>query len=422
MNGPTQEPRFSKHSLFVLVLAPLILLALLSCQTLTSAFSIAATTTPSKADSPAALDITQPPVSQAAPTSPPRTSAPSSTAPQDAPVVAPDLVDQQERLVELYEQVNPGVVAIQVLSPSGGGLGSGFVYDGEGHIVTNYHVVEGQTDLEVDFPSGLKTRGEILGIDTDSDLAVIKIDVPAEELHPLALGDSAQIKIGQTVIAIGNPFGLNGSMTVGIISALGRTLDSLRDSPEGQPFSAGDVIQTDTAINPGNSGGPLLNLNGEVVGINRAIRTVNFNTDNEPINSGVGFAVAINIVKRVIPALINEGVYDYPYLGISSLPDISLIEQEVLGLPRASGAYVLSVTANSPADRAGLIAGTEPTNLPGRSRGGDLIIAIDDQPVRQFGDLLSYIFNYKSPGDTVMLTVLRNGEEMEIPLTLGSRP
>lgn len=422
MNGPFQKPRISKQALLVSLLAPVVLLALLSCQTLTSAFSFAEPTQHSRTESSLSVDITQPPLAQASSASPPQTELPESDDPPDSPVVAPDRVIQQELLVDLYEQVNPGVVAIQVYSATSGGLGSGFVYDQEGHIITNYHVVEGQTDLEVDFPSGLKTRGEILGVDRDSDLAVVKVNVPPEELHPLTLGDSSQIKIGQSVIAIGNPFGLNGSMTVGIISALGRTLDSLRESPEGQLFTAGDVIQTDTAINPGNSGGPLLNLNGEVIGVNRAIRTFNFNNENEPINSGVGFAVAINIVKRVAPVLIDEGVYDYPYLGISSLADISLIEQEVLSLPRASGAYVLSVTPNSPADRAGLIAGTEPTNLPGRARGGDLIIAIDDQTVQQFGDLLSYIVNFKSPGDTVMLTVLRGGEQLEIPLTLGSRP
>lgn len=422
MNGPTVKPPDSRKALLVSLLVLAVLLALLSCQTLANAFSAPAPTSPPESVASLSFDPTLPPASPAAPTSLPQTAPPEVNTVQDSPVLAPDLVGQQERLVELYEEVNPGVVAIQVLTISSEGLGSGFVFDKNGHIITNYHVVEGQTDLEVDFPSGLKTRGEVLGVDRDSDLAVVKVNVPAEELHPLVLGDSAQIKIGQTVVAIGNPFGLNGSMTVGIISALGRTLESLRESPDGLPFTTGDVIQTDTAINPGNSGGPLLNLNGEVIGINRAIRTVNFNTENEPINSGVGFAVAINIVKRVVPVLINEGTYDYPYLGISSLPDISLIEQEELGLPRATGAYVLTVTPNSPAERAGLIAGTEQTNLPGRTRGGDLIIAIDGQPVLQFSDLLSYIVNYKSPGDTVVLTILRGGEELELPLTLDKRP
>jgi 2-alkenal reductase len=211
-------------------------------------------------------------------------------------------------------------------------------------------------------------------------------------------------------------------MTTGIISALGRTLESMRDAPGGSTFTAGDIIQTDTAINPGNSGGPLLNLKGEVIGVNRAIRTFNFTTGEEPLNSGIGFAIAINIVKRVAPILIAEGEYNYPYIGISSLPDISLLEMEALDLPRSTGAYVTSVTAGGPAERAGLRAGTGTTDLPLLNAGGDLIIAIDGQPVRTFGDLLAYLINYKSPGDTVLLTILRDDQELEVELTLDKRP
>lgn len=336
----------------------------------------------------------------------------------------PDLVSLEDTLVNLYESVNPGVVAIRVLTQGGGGLGSGFVIDHEGHIITNFHVIEGHTDLEVDFPSGFKTRGEVVGIDTDSDLAVIKANAPVEELFPLKLGDSSQIRVGQMVVAIGNPFGLSGTMTVGIVSAQGRTLDSMRAAPGGGLFTAGDILQTDTAINPGNSGGPLVNLNGEVIGVNRAIRTFNF-TDAlqpEPLNSGVGFAIAINIVKRVAPALINDGHYDYPYLGISSLSEISLIEQEALNLPRFTGAYVTTVTPGGPAEAAGLRGGTQETSIPRLLAGGDLIIAIDGQEVLQFSDLLSYLLNYKSPEDTVVLTILRGDEEIEVDLTLGKRP
>lgn len=339
----------------------------------------------------------------------------------DLPPV-PDLVPVEDTLITLYERANPGVVSIRVETEAGGGQGSGFVIDEEGHIVTNYHVVEGFTGLEVAFPSGYKTRGDVLGVDTDSDLAVIKVDAPPEELHPLPLGDSSQLKVGQTVVAIGNPFGLSGSMTTGIISALGRTLDSLRTSPEGQFFTAGDVIQTDTAINPGNSGGPLLNLNGEVVGVNRAIRTFNFTIEEEPVNSGIGFAIAINIVKRVVPALIAEGEFDYPYLGVSSLPEITLERQEALGLPRSTGAYITSVTPGGPADEAGLRGGSEPTSIDGVPAGGDLIIAVDGQPIQIFNDLLSYLINYKSPGDVILLTILRGDEELEVELTLDRRP
>lgn len=334
----------------------------------------------------------------------------------------PQLVDLEDQLVQVYESANPGVVAIQILSVNGGGLGSGFVIDKEGHILTNLHVVEGYTDLEVDFPSGLKTRGQVLGEDTDSDLAVIKVDVPPEELHPLPLGDSSSLKVGQTVVAIGNPFGLSSTMTTGIISALGRTLDSMRPAPSGENFTAGDIIQTDTAINPGNSGGPLLNLDGQVVGVNRAIRTFNFTTTEEPLNSGIGFAIAINIVKRVIPVLISEGNFDYPYIGITSMDEISLLEQEALGLPRSVGAYITEVTSGGPAARAGLRGGSRTTDLPGIVAGGDLIIAIDDRSVNNFADLLSYLINYKSPGDTVTLTILRNNQEMDVELTLDKRP
>jgi 2-alkenal reductase len=328
----------------------------------------------------------------------------------------------QELLVKIYENASRGVVAIQVLTQEGGSQGSGFVIDNEGHIITNYHVVEGLQDLEVDFPSGYKTRGEVIAIDTDSDLAVLKVEAPPEELFPLTLGDSANLKVGQTVIAIGNPFGLTGTMTTGIISALGRTLESMRDAPGGSTFTAGDIIQTDTAINPGNSGGPLLNLQGEVVGVNRAIRTFNFTTQEEPLNSGIGFAIAINIVKRVAPILIAEGEYNYPYIGISSLPDISLLEMEALDLPQSTGAYVTSVASGGPADRAGLRAGTVATDLPLLNAGGDLIVAIDGQPVRTFGDLLAYLINYKSPGDTVVLTILRQDQKLDLELTLDKRP
>lgn len=328
----------------------------------------------------------------------------------------------EELLVKIYEKVSRGVVAIQVLTQEGGSQGSGFVFDKEGHIITNYHVVEGLKDLEVDFSSGFKTRGEVIAIDTDSDLAIIKVDAPPEELFPLTLGDSSGLKVGQTVIAIGNPFGLTGTMTTGIISALGRTLASMRDAPGGSTFTAGDIIQTDTAINPGNSGGPLLNLKGEVIGVNRAIRTFNFTVGEEPLNSGIGFAVAINIVKRVAPVLIKDGEYAYPYIGISSLPEISLLEMEALDLPQSTGAYITTVTSGGPAERAGLRAGSQPTDLALLNAGGDLIIAIDNQPVRTFGDLLAYLINYKNPGDKVVLTILRGDQKMDVELTLDKRP
>ena len=172
--------------------------------------------------------------------------------------------------------------------------------------------------------------------DLDSDLAVIKVKAPVEQLHPLSLGDSDNVKVGQTVVAIGNPFGLNNTMTMGIISAKGRTMDSLRQTEDGNFYTAGDMLQTDASINPGNSGGPLLNLNGEVIGLNRSIRTTVSNSDGEPVNSGIGFAVSVNMIKRVVPILIEKGSYDYPYLGISTPPggDLSLLERKSSAFPQ----------------------------------------------------------------------------------------
>jgi len=333
-----------------------------------------------------------------------------------------DLMDREGLLISLYERVNPGVVSIQTLSVTGGGLGSGFVFDKEGHIITNYHVVEDATELEVDFPSGYKARGTVIGRDIDSDLAVIKVDVPEEFLFPLPLGNSDDLRIGQTVIAIGNPFNLSGSMTLGIVSAKSRTLSSFREASTGGFFSAGDLIQTDASINPGNSGGPLLNLNGEVVGINRAIRTEQTNENGEPTNSGIGFAISSNIVGRVVPFLIKDGFYDYPYVGITSQEDLTLMEREALGIQEMTGAYVLSVSENSPASKAGLIGGATVTRISGLLAGGDLIIAVDNRPVRLFSDFLSYIMANKSPGDEIIVTIKRQGEEMEVPVVLDKRP
>ncbi|MFZ6026582.1 MAG: S1C family serine protease [Chloroflexota bacterium] len=330
--------------------------------------------------------------------------------------------NDQELLVALFERVNPGVVAIRVLTDIGDGLGSGIVIDAEGHIVTNYHVIEGLTDLEVDFPSGFKAHGQVIGTDLDSDLAVIAVKAPVEELYPLPLADSDLVKVGQTVVAIGNPFGLSSSMTVGIVSATGRTLQSLRTTSTGNYFTAAGIIQTDAAINPGNSGGPLINLNGEVIGINRAIRTANYNTDGEPTNTGIGFAISSNIVRRVVPGLIRDGKYDYPYLGVTSLPEITLIQQEILGLEQSAGAYVTGVVSDGPAAQAGLRAGTRATSVEGLYAGGDLIVAVDGQAVRIFNDMLGYLILHKSPGDPITLTVLRDGKEVEIPLILGKRP
>ncbi len=334
----------------------------------------------------------------------------------------PNEVLLQDTLVQLYESVSPGVVSIQVYSDLGSGIGSGFVIDKEGHIVTNYHVVEFAQEVEVHFQSGLKVFGEVIGEDLDSDLAVIKIDVDPGELHPLPIGDSDQLRVGQTVVAIGNPFGLSGTMTVGIVSARGRTLESIRQTEAGAFFSAGDLIQTDATINPGNSGGPLLNLNGEVIGINRAIRTGAGTALGPTTNTGIGFAVSSNILQLVVPTLKTGETYNYPYLGLSSLPSLTLTQAEFLDLPTANGAYIVEVVPGGPSDQAGLQAGTQSTPVPGLFAGGDLIIAVDDVQVLEFSELLSYMLLNKQPGDTMDVTVLRNGEEMVFTVILGERP
>lgn len=337
-------------------------------------------------------------------------------------VVIPEYVNSQDALVELYQRLSPGVVSIQVISNFGAGQGSGFVIDTDGHIVTNYHVVEGAQTVEVDFSSGLKVYASVVGTDLDSDIAVLKVEVDPTELVPLPLGDSDQALVGQTVVAIGNPYGLSGSMTVGIISARGRILESMRQSTDGLYFSAGDLIQTDTAINPGNSGGPLINLNGEVVGVNRAIQTENSTITGQVSNSGIGFAVSSNIVRRVVPSLIEKGYYDYPYLGLSSISALNLTLQEALGLPQANGAYVTSITPGGPADKAGLKAGTQPSSIEGYLKGGDLVVAVDGIKVNEFNDLLSYMILNKVPGDQITMTILRNGTSMDMVVTLGKRP
>lgn len=322
-------------------------------------------------------------------------------------------------LPTLYRQINPGVVSIRALSEEGGGLGTGFVWDREGHIVTNYHVVESSTDLEVDFPSGFKTRAEILGFDSDTDLAVLELEQLPPDLTVLSLGNNDDLAVGQTVIAIGNPQGLSGTMTQGIISALGRTLDSMHNAPGGGAFATGNIIQTDAAINPGNSGGPLINLNGEVVGINSAIRTTSIDMTGQPVNSGLGFAISIDTAKNVIPDLIEFGFHDSPYVGIHVLSEISLFVQEELGLPQSTGVYVLEVTPGSPADKAGLLGSDSDGTVP---TGGDLIVSIDGLPVNDFAEFMGYLLTYKKPGDLVQISAYRDGELLDFDLVLEERP
>lgn len=347
--------------------------------------------------------------------------APEQTSSTSAQVL--EYTQGEDALVNIYKNVNPGVVTILVYTSDGGvGQGSGFVYDLDGHILTNYHVIENATDIEITFPEGTRTRGEVIGTDMDSDIAVIKVEVPQEVLHPLILGSSADLEVGQFVIAIGNPYGFSGTMTTGIVSALGRVLDSMRSADNGSVYAAGDTIQTDAAINPGNSGGPLLNLNGEVIGINRAIYDETSSAYESASYTGIGFAIPVDIVKKVVPSLIANGSYDYPYLGISSIDGLTMDEIEAMGFdPNVPGVYVLEVTSGGPAAKAGIRAGTRTTKYNGLYAGGDMIVALDGVSVKDYNQLLSYLFMYKQPGDSLTVTILRNGTQKSVEVTLGSR-
>jgi 2-alkenal reductase len=326
-------------------------------------------------------------------------------------------------LVNLYERVNPSVVYIEVLAEQGEliealGSGSGFVIDTEGHIVTNNHVIELADVVNVTFSDGTFVEGEVLGADPYSDLAVVQVDLPPDRLAPLELGNSDTLRVGQRVIAIGNPFGLEGTMTLGIISALGRTLPA-QVTQEAGLFSNPEIIQTDAAINPGNSGGPLLNTRGQVVGVDVAIRSTT------GVNSGVGFAVPVDTVKRIVPDLIAEGAYAYPYLGIVSNNRFTLAElAEPLDLPVTRGVLISEVTAGHAAAEAGLRGGDREVEVQGISvrAGGDIIVAIDGYRLRDFDDLIAYLVRETEVGQEVVLTIIRDGETMELPVTLGERP
>ncbi len=319
-----------------------------------------------------------------------------------------------DRLVELYEVSNPAVVNIQVrqiVGDSNGlqfGQGSGFVFDTLGHIVTNFHVVDGADQVNVIFADGRNSPAEVVGTDPGSDLAVILVVDMPEGLLPLSLGNSGSLRVGQQVVAIGNPFGLQGTMTTGIVSALGRTLPSQARIAGGGQFSIPSVIQTDTAINPGNSGGPLLNLAGEVVGINTAIES----SDRQ--FSGVGFAVPSDSVARIVPILIERGEFPHPWLGISGTDLNSQIRQD-LGLPSEQvGILVVSILEGGPASGTGLLSYEDGQ--------GDLITNVDGFVIRDFEDLLTFISGKTSVGQTITLSILRNAEQIEIPVELGERP
>lgn len=353
---------------------------------------------------------------------------------------------QQGTLEEIYTRVNPSVVNVQVTvkasvdssqlpdpnsqnpfgfsNPQSGnpvqqGLGSGFILDTEGHIVTNNHVVDGADQVTVTFSDGSSYPATVVGKDPNSDLAVIKVDAPANLLIPVTLADATQLKVGQMAIAIGNPFGLEGTMTVGIISALGRSLPvDLQTTTSSPSYTIPDVIQTDAPINPGNSGGVLLNDLGQVIGVTSAIES------SSGANAGIGFAIPVNLVQRVVPELIKNGSYQHTWMGISGVTLSSAMAKEMGLKEDQRGILVGAVTPGSPAEKAGLKGSQKQVQIDGIDTmvGGDIIIAVDGQPVKRFDDLVSYLFSNGVVGQNLKLDILRDGKPMTLDLVLAARP
>jgi len=318
-------------------------------------------------------------------------------------------------LIEIFEKSEPGVVRVntqrnQTINDVGG-VGSGFVFDKKGHIITNAHVIEDSTKTVVTFLDGRSYNAEIIGIDQYTDIGVIKVNADLKLLQPLTLGDSSNLQVGEPITAIGNPFGLSGSMTSGIISQMGRLL------PSGSGYSIPDVIQTDAAINPGNSGGPLLNMRGDIVGINTAIQS----TTGE--FTGVGFAIPSQTVAKIVPTLISEGEYNHPWIGISGR-DIDPDMANVLGLKDALGFLIITVVEDSPASEAGLIGSNKTIKVESREYpvGGDIILAVDGIDVRKIDDILIHLQRVKTVGDEMNLEILRDGRTTNITIVLQERP
>jgi serine protease Do len=393
--------------------------------------------------------------------------APAVTVPQQAPAqpqtnptpnnnsgAATSLNGYESALENIYTQVNPAVVSIRVVqqdtssgSNSNNGpfsnipgfpffgtpgqnnnqpsapqvseaLGSGFVWNKDGYIVTNNHVVSGANKIQVKFADGTTLAAKVIGTDPDSDLAVVKVDNPGFTLTPITMSGSTTVKVGQVAVAIGNPFGLENTMTTGIVSAVGRSLPANENNIDGTSFSIPDIIQTDASINPGNSGGPLVNDQGGLIGVNTAIAS------SSNSNSGVGFAIPSTIVSKVIPELITNGKYEHPYLGISGAsitPDIATA-MKLNATQR--GVLVEETTSNGPADKAGLYGSDVQTTIDGApvNVGGDVIIAVDGTPVKTMDDLISYLADHTNINQKVTLTVLRNGKETSVDVTLEARP
>ena len=338
---------------------------------------------------------------------------PASLRPSPLPPVQTTAMDVEERLiVEIYARVSPAVVCITAREQFGTCIGSGFVIDREGHVVTNNHVAEAAPDLLVTLADERTVPAEVIGRDPGSDLAVLKISIPPEDLTPVELGDSSTLQVGQRAIAIGNPFGLERTITTGVISSVGRTIPR-----EDSDFQLAQVIQTDAAINPGNSGGPLLDSQGRVIGVNTAIRSLT------GVSSGVGFAIPVDIVKRVVPELIASGRYRHAWLGVRGRT-ITPEMVEAMDLPVEVGALIFAVEPGGPADKAGLVGGSREVLVAGipMMAGGDIIVAIGGVSVKRFDDLVNYLAIHASVGDVVTLTVVRGEKTIQVDVTLEERP
>ena len=307
----------------------------------------------------------------------------------------------------IYNQLKDSVVLIQTDL----GLGSGFVYDKQGHIVTNHHVIEDAETIQVTFLDGNITSATVVGMDIYSDLAVIKVDPKAATLNPVVLGSSSDLAVGEPVAAMGNPFGLSDTLTVGIVSSLQRTLDATGG------YVIIDIIQIDAAVNPGNSGGPLVNIKGQVVGLNSAIQS------ETGTFTGIGFAIPSDTVKREIDDLIENGEYSHPWLGISAL-EVNIALADAIGLEKPQGLLVVNVTSGGPADKAGVRGGSQVTIIDGLefNLGGDVITEVDGVPVITMADLAVYLERNTKPGDSIELGVIRDGQQLMLMVKLGERP
>jgi len=325
-------------------------------------------------------------------------------------------VEKSLSLVELFEKSEEGVVRIDVDKINsfreGSSVGSGFVFDLFGNIITNAHVIDNADNITVTFLDGSQYNASIVGMDKFTDIAVINVEEKPDYLHPLEIGDSSALKVGEPVAAIGNPFGLSGSMTSGIVSQIGRLLPS-----HDTGFSIPNVIQTDAAINPGNSGGPLLNMNGKVMGINTAIQS------GTGQSAGIGFAVPSNTISKVVPVLITEGKYSHPWIGISG-QDINPDLAKIRNLNHSKGFLIVTVIPDSPAEMAGLKGVSEIEKIDNKEypKDGDIIISVDGKEVRKISDILIHLQEEKSVGDEMILGIIRDGEQMDVILTLVVRP